>query len=346
MMATMDNSIEYLSFATLNQQTISEATSCFIQNFNAWNANNNIMQIQINDEDDNEYPPECMNEQDINENDSFNEPQQIEPKNTTVVIGNPNDLKDSTEYELIIYREMLESEIMLPSQNVVQTEITPKDRGLLVDWLCRVHYKCRLTTSIFYRCIGIIDRLLMVTVIPSEDLKLIGCASMLIASKIEGQPFYISHAIELSEHSFNREMIINAEAEINNLLGFQLNFPTSFTFLSHLQRLSEERSECVLHSRYLIEVCSSSIEFINVRPSAIACTAILLTRILHGYDDDAWTDQMEEYTGYSFSDLIGYAKIIHSFLLEEDREETVFMRRKYGSPAFHCVADYPLPCVI
>lgn len=346
MIAAFDSSIECLSFSHLNQHVITETATSFLQNLNAWNANNYFEQKQNNDDENDCYTMEDMNEQNANVNDSFDEPEQVEPTNMTMIIGNSNDLKDPTEYELIIYREMLEAETIMPTESVSQTEITPKDRGLLVDWLCRVHYKCRLSTAIFYRCIGIIDRLLMTTIIHKEELKLIGCASMLIASKIEGQQFYISHAIQLSEHSFNREMIINTETKINNLLGFQLNFPTSFTFLSHLQRLSEERTEIVLQSRYFIEICSSAIEFINVRPSAIACSAILLTRILHDYGDESWTDQMENYTGYSFDDLIGYAKIIHSFLLEEDREETVFMRRKYGSPAFHYVANYSIPCCI
>lgn len=350
MMATLENSIESFNFSQINTQTVNEAASLFFQSFGNWNTNQNIIQISSNEALHNCFNVDNQNGQilipqlELNQN-MLIEPQQVQPQNTTTIIGNPHDLRDSTEYELIIYRQMLETEVLMPSPCVIQTEITPKDRGLLIDWLCRVHYKCRLSTSIFYRCVGIIDRLFMLTTIHPHELKLIGCASMLIASKIEGQHFYIKHAIELSENSFNREMMINAETKINNLLGFQLNFPTSFMFLSHLQRLSEERSEIVLHSRYIIEVCSSAIEFINVRPSAIACSAILLTRILHNFED-SWTSQMEEYTGYSYEDLIGYVRIIHSILLDEDREESIFMRRKYGSTAFHSVANFSLPCFI
>ncbi|OHT17014.1 putative cyclin-A3-1 [Tritrichomonas foetus] len=260
-------------------------------------------------------------------------------------IGNDNNPNDATEYESIIYKQMCESELLMPQPQVIQTEITPHDRGMLVDWLCRLHYKCQLTTSAFYRCIGIIDRVLLLTVVYPCQLKLIGCAAMLIATKVEGKkPLRICHAIELGMNKFSREDMIQAESEIMNLLGFQFNFPTSFMFLSHLMRISEETFDMCLYARNIIEVCSSAIEFINVRPSAVACAAILTVRKLYGVE--TWPQSLMEYTGYNEEDLIGYARIIHSILIDENREESTFMRRKYGSPLFKCVAQQPLPCVI
>lgn len=275
----------------------------------------------------------------------FNESDNVEYENTGLVIGNSESPQDVTEYELKVYREMLEGELLMCSPQVVQTSITAKDRGLLVDFLCRVHYKCRLTTAAFYRCIGILDRLFMLVKIEPNILKLVGCASMLIASKIEGQTFLIEHAIELSSGEFDREMMVKAESDILDALEYQINFPTSFMFLSHLQRLSIQTSELVLHARYIIEVCASAIEFINVRPSAIASMAILATRIFHQIDSP-WTPELEQYTGYSYSDLIGYVRIVHSLLLDGEREESVFMRRKYGSVQFCNVASFPLPSCI
>ena len=262
------------------------------------------------------------------------------------LIGDSNSPENAIDYEQIVYNHMCMSELSsLPTPRVIQTEITPHDRAMLVDWLCRLHYKCRLTTPAFFRCVGIIDRALLLVNVRQSELKLIGCAAMLIATKIEGRrKLLICHAIELAENAFSRDDLVNAEAQLLNLLNYRCDFPTSFMFLSHLFRMNEKTFKLVLFARYIIEVCASSIEFINVRPSAVACSAILLTRIINNLEP--WPEEFAQYTLYDYNDLIGYARIIHSILIDKNREEIAFMRRKYGSQQFMCVANISLPCVI
>lgn len=258
------------------------------------------------------------------------------------VIGDPSSACDVTDYETTIYREMLGLEVDVPEQVVMQEEITPLDRGMLMDWLDRLHYKCQLTTATYYRCCGIIDRVISVAPVKREELLIIGCAAMLIASKVEDhKPMSADQPVIVAEHAITKEQIIAAESQIMSLLNFNVTFPTIFFFLTHFLRLTDGTMDTVLYARYIAEICTSSADFIGVRPSAIAAAAIMATLTMRG--SEPWTERMAAYTGYSFGDLAPYVRVIHAMLLEEDRAETAFMRRKYGSIPFRRVAEYALP---
>merc|ERR1711955_140221 len=68
-----------------------------------------------------------------------------------------------------------------------QTEILPKMRAVLVDWLIGVHLQFHLLQETLYTTIAILDRFLQVEVgsITRNKLQLVGVAAMLVASKYE-----------------------------------------------------------------------------------------------------------------------------------------------------------------
>jgi hypothetical protein len=58
---------------------------------------------------------------------------------------------------------------------------------------------------------------------------------------------------------------------------------------------------------------------------------------------EPWTKELALYTQFAFEELSGYCKIVHKLLLIPDREESAFIRRKYGSDPFCNVAGVPVP---
>merc|ERR1711953_800624 len=68
-----------------------------------------------------------------------------------------------------------------------QTEILPKMRGVLIDWLIGVHLQFHLLQETLYTTVAILDRYLQhdVKKISRSKLQLVGVASMLIAAKYE-----------------------------------------------------------------------------------------------------------------------------------------------------------------
>jgi len=257
-------------------------------------------------------------------------------------IGDPNNPQDVTEYENIVYRSMRNRENVFPECIVEQTEINGMHRGLLVDSMVRIHYKTQLTTVTLYRAVGILNRVLSLTELTKDRLQIVGCASLLIASKVEDiMPLQIESALICTNHSFSKSDLLKMETQIANLIEFDLAFPTPFFFLSYFLRINGQTNEIILLTRYILEVCLTCEEFFDVKPSAIAATSIMMMRVIIG--EEPWTEELANFSQYSFDDLSGHAKSLHQILLQKNREESFFIKKKYGSEPYLGVSMIPVP---
>ena len=262
-----------------------------------------------------------------------------------ITIGDPQDPQDVCEYESIVYTLSRMREGQFPEPEVVQPEVTASDRGKLVDWLCRLHYKCQLTTNALYVCVGILDRVLRKVRISVNKLLLYGCAAMLIASKEEDiQPIQIDQIIMVSEGVLNRQDLIQMENYILDVIDYDITFPTPLFFLTHFLRISNKSMEAMLMARYVMEIELTLPEFIGTASSYMASLAILITRVF--CHEEPWTEELAIYTGYSFGDLCNDARFIHQALLIGERPECSFIRRKYASEPFYRVALVEVPRVL
>ena len=258
-------------------------------------------------------------------------------------VGDPRDVQDVTEYEAIIYRSMRQEELERPIPAFIQREITLNDRNMAIDALDRIHYKQDITTEALYRAIGILDRVLGTQQIRKSELNLMASACLLIASKIEDiYPARSCDFVTLSNNAFTQNELFEAEIKVLNIIGFYTEFPTQLFFLTHLMRISGQTQKTVLLARYLIEITTSNEQCICMKPSLVASAAVLLTRLLTN-EENIWPSVLEGYTQYRQGDLLPCVRIMHSMLLQGDRQETRFMRRKYGSEHFLAVAFTPVP---
>ena len=260
-----------------------------------------------------------------------------------VEIGDPEDPQDVVEFEHIIYRSLRSQENSMKPLEFRQREITIEDRNLLVDAICRFHYKLALMTNTFYRFIGILDRYISVEQIQKSKLKLIGCACFLIASKIEDiYPVQSSDLIVLSDRAFTQKELFAAEIQIINAIGFDTTFATPLFYLTQFMRINGQTKETLLLARYILEICQSHEKFFGVKPALMASVSVLVLRKLKG-EADVWPKDLQDYTQFALKDLEPYSALIRDMLLEQDREETKFMRRKYGSDLFLNVAHISIP---
>lgn len=260
-----------------------------------------------------------------------------------VQIGDESDPQDVVEFENIIYRTLRQEERDLKPFEFIQNEITLKDRDLLIDAICRFHYKLGLMTNTLYRFIGIFDRYLAVGQVPKSKLKLYGCAAFLIASKIEDiYPAQSTDLITLSEKAFSQRELFQVEIQIINAIGFESTFATPLFYLTQFMRINGQTKETLLFARYILEIIQSNGKFYGVKPALEASVAVMVTRIIQG-EDNIWPEELEGYTAFTAEDLLPYADIVKEMLLQADREETKFMRRKYGSDLFLNVAHCSVP---
>jgi G2/mitotic-specific cyclin 1/2 len=259
-----------------------------------------------------------------------------------VPIGDPEDPQDVAEFEHIIYRSLRGKEGSLPRLRFTQPDITLRDRSLLVDALDRFHYKLGLTTNALYRFIGILDRFLAAAPIPKQKLRVVGCAALLIASKIEDVfPAQSNDLIQLSEHSFTQSELFSTEIQVINAIQFETTFATPLFFLTQFMRIHDQTKESLLLGRYILEICHTHEAFFGVPPSLLAALATMVARMMTG--DEKWSEELASYTMYSEVELAPHAATVRAMLLETDRPESRFMKRKYGSEPFHAVAHIAVP---
>jgi hypothetical protein len=258
-----------------------------------------------------------------------------------ILIGDPEDPQDVVEFEHIIYRSMRSKENATQRLQFEQSDISMRDRGLLVDALDRFHYKLGLTTNTLYRFIGILDRYLSVAPVPKQKLRVIGCASLLIASKIEDIfPAQSGDLIQLAERGFTQSELFATEIQVINAIRFDTTFATPLFFLTHFMRIHDQTKESLLLGRYILEICQTHERFFGIAPSMVAAVATMVTRILNG--QEKWPRELAGYTMYSSDDLDPLAAILRTILLEADQDESRFIRRKYSSEPFHNVAQIKL----
>lgn len=105
-------------------------------------------------------------------------------------------------------------------------------RGILVDWLVEVAAEFRLVSDTLFSAVALVDRVLSLRPVPRARLQLVGVACMLLAAKYE--EIYapqVDEFVFITDNTYSRDELLNAEAEALGDLGFSLSAPTAKTFL-------------------------------------------------------------------------------------------------------------------
>jgi hypothetical protein len=261
---------------------------------------------------------------------------------TEIPIGDQSEPQDVVDFEHIVYRSLRDRELAAHPIVFRQTEITLRDRNLIIDAIDRFHYKLALTTNTLYRFIGILDRFLSVVSIPKGKLEVYGCSAFLIASKVEDvRPALSTELIELSGSMFSQSELFSAETEVINAIQFDTTFATALFMLTQISRIYPESNESALLSRYILELCQTHERFYGLSTALLASLALMIARIL--MEKERWPLTLALYTGHREEDLNPLADVVHAILLDTGREECRFIRRKYGSDLFLRVADIFIP---
>ena len=115
-----------------------------------------------------------------------------------------------------------------------QTEILPKMRGVLIDWLIGVHLQFHLLQETLYTTVAILDRYLQhdVKKISRSKLQLVGVASMLIAAKYE--EIYapeVKDFVYITDRAYTERDVLKMEIRVLSVLNFNLGRPLPLHFL-------------------------------------------------------------------------------------------------------------------
>merc|ERR1740121_2633679 len=158
-----------------------------------------------------------------------------------------------------------------------QTDINPKMRSILVDWLIEVHLKYKLRPETLFLTVSIIDRYLEKQNVTRRTLQLVGVASMLVAAKYEEiYPPEVKEFVYITDNAYSKEEVLKMEMTILVTLEFVLCAPTVGHFLDRYQRLNccDDKNQHL--TQYLLELALVDQKMLRYSPSHVAAAAILL----------------------------------------------------------------------
>ncbi|KAJ6241482.1 cyclin-b1-4 [Anaeramoeba flamelloides] len=282
-------------------------------------------------------------------------------------IDKPNMKNPQYVTELVddIYKHQKKKEIeqMLPINFLSnQKVVNDKMRGTLLDWLCEVHLKFKLKTEVLYLTCKIIDKLLAKVSVPIRKLQLTGLTAMLIASKYEEiYPPEVNDFVYISDNTYTREQIINAEAMILNVLNFRVTYVSPYFFIQRYIKAagvglrSTQYLKLKLLSNYLLELSIPRVNMVKYKPSQLAAAAVYLalvslnTKTLN--KPLLWTDTLQYYTKFKLSEILKCARDLRKIAIHvagvdlNDENEFLSARKKYIKKRFARVSQVPIRIV-
>uniref|UniRef100_A0A7S0URM8 Cyclin N-terminal domain-containing protein n=1 Tax=Polytomella parva TaxID=51329 RepID=A0A7S0URM8_9CHLO len=201
-----------------------------------------------------------------------------------------------------------------PSYFNRQTDILPRMRLILVDWLVEVSEEFKLSCDTLFQSINYFDRYLSVFKVSRNQLQLVGITSMWVASKFEEvYPPTASEFSYITDYTYRKEELIKMEESILKELNYELAVPTAKTFLRRLLQVCEPNDELHYLSNYLTEVSLMDHKFLAYLPSQIAASAVFLANLM--FNQYPWTATLEHYSGYHLKDFSKCLELLNYVLL-------------------------------
>jgi len=293
-------------------------------------------------------PIESMDISNVVETVAHEEIEQIEDIDTEDA-GNPQLV---VEYVQDIYNYLRHVESI---QNVEkdylsgQTEILPKMRAVLVDWLIGVHLQFHLLQETLYTTIAIIDRYLQIEIprsgVARSKLQLVGVAAMLIAAKYE--EIYapeVKDFVYITDRAYTEKEILKMEVKILSTLKFDLGRPLPLHFLRRASKAGGVEAVTHTLAKYIMELSLGAYTMCSVPPSKLASAALALSmKVLEPTMtlDEAWSKTLVHYTKYSIEQLMSTIQELSTLLMTAPQNKLATVYQKYSNKKFMKIARIP-----
>ncbi|XP_066916799.1 G1/S-specific cyclin-D2-like [Clytia hemisphaerica] len=167
---------------------------------------------------------------------------------------------------------------------IVQKEIKPFMRKLVVTWMFEVCEESKCEDDVFPLAVNLLDRFLSIVSIRKTQLQLLGTSCMFIASKLkETIPLTAEKLVIYTDNSIKLEELLDWEILILNKLRWDIAAIVPNDFLEFLfSRITVpeclEKDYILKHCHTYIALCCIDFLFTNLNsPSMIAAAAICAT---------------------------------------------------------------------
>eukprot|EP00092_Neocalanus_flemingeri_P037043 GFUD01040328.1.p1 GENE.GFUD01040328.1~~GFUD01040328.1.p1 ORF type:complete len:286 (+),score=50.66 GFUD01040328.1:416-1273(+) len=216
------------------------------------------------------------------------------------------ECEDLMEYavDIFVWKKSLEEQYQVGDWEIVQTEVTPRMRFTLLDWMVDITRQLEFSLETWCLAVNYLDRFLGTQLLAKDCLQLVGLTALWLGAKQEElNPPSTEELVALSAATFSATNFKHMELILLAKLKFSLAAPTAAFHLSHLVAVEDEKDWSEDLSRHLVEIVIEDHLLARERPSKIAhavfdvikgCDAVAI-RILEGscpkcepYNTDQW----------------------------------------------------------
>lgn len=227
-----------------------------------------------------------------------------------------------------------------------QSEVTPKMRSVLIDWINEVHYQFHLLPETFYMTVGIIDRYLQTyTTTQRQHLQLVGVTALFIAAKYEElYPPDIADYVYITDDTYTKDQIFSMEIKIMKTLGFQVGRPLGIHFLRRFSKAVKANNTHHSLAKYFLELSTVEYNLSHYKPSETAAASLFLAlKVLNKKpstpDNQLWTPTVEFYSQYSVENLRPIIRMIAKIVKHAPTAKLKAVYNKYNSSKFENIAS-------
>lgn len=230
-----------------------------------------------------------------------------------------------------------------------QTEILPKMRAVLIDWLVGVHLQFHLLQETLYTTVAILDRFLQADIgaISRKKLQLVGVASMLIAAKYE--EIYapeVKDFVYITDRAYTEKEILRMEIRILSVLDFDLGRPLPLHFLRRASKAGGVDAATHTLAKYIVELSLGVYSLVAVPPSMLASSGLALAmRLLEPHTASlatVWTPPLQHYTKYDIGQLQNTVTALAEALFIAPSAKLACVYNKYMNKKFMKISRIPV----
>jgi len=262
--------------------------------------------------------------------------------------GNPQLVVEYVN-DIYAYLRQLESTQCVKADYLAgQTELLPKMRAVLIDWLVGVHLQFHLLQETLYTTVAILDRFLQVEVgsVSRNKLQLVGVSAMLVAAKYE--EIYapeVKDFVYITDRAYTEKEILKMEIRILATLKFDLGRPLPLHFLRRASKAGGVEAATHTLAKYIVELSLGIYSLCDVPPSKLSAAALALAmRMLDPAASlsSVWNTSLVRYTKYSLSDLRPTVERLAVVLVNAPTAKLATVYQKYSNKKFMKIARIPV----
>ncbi|KAK5126747.1 hypothetical protein LTR85_009681 [Meristemomyces frigidus] len=212
--------------------------------------------------------------------------------------------------DILDHMEHMEAETMPDIQSIeIQTEIQWFMRPYLLDFLLEAHHAFQLLPETLHLAVNLLDRYCSRRVVYKRHYQLVGCAALLISAKYGDRKERVPTIRELKSMCcslYDDDMFTQMEWHVLQTLNWIVGHPTVTSFLQLALTEVSFDPELEHMSWYITELALYHKEFISVRPSVMARSALALARCILARPQPRYSDWSARYDPQVVLNLSNY----------------------------------------